>query len=381
MRAYLDNSATTRPTDGVIGDMARAMSDGFYNPSALYAPALSAEKMMNECREKILDSLNAKNARVVFTSGGTESNNIAILGHKPVKRAPVRVAVTSVEHPSVLEPAKALAARGCEAVILNVDASGALDSEQLKHELEKGLTLLCCMHVNNETGAVADIRAISETVRRVSPDTLIHVDGVQGFLHEDVDFSYIDSYSLSAHKICGPKGAGALVLSPRARPSNLVYGGGQESDMRSGTENTYGICGLSRAISDFSGVGDARAKMLRNKLLLSRLLTEGSQDILVNGPLPDAGACHILNVSFMGVGGEVMLHAMEEENVYASTGAACSSKKRHYSRVLTAMGISVERAECAVRFSLSPFTEEAEIEYAAEVALKKYDIHKRFRRR
>ncbi len=381
MHAYLDNSATTRPTDGVISDMARAMSDDFFNPSALYAPALSPEKMMNACREKILRSVNAKNARVVFTSGGTESNNIAILGHKPVKHTSARVAVTAVEHPSVLEPARTLAVRGIETVVLNVNTSGVLDIEQLTRELENGLTLLCCMHVNNETGAINDIHSISETVKRVSPDTLIHVDGVQGFLHEEIDFSLIDSYSISGHKICGPKGIGALVLSSRSRPTSLVHGGGQENDLRSGTENTYGICGLSRAINDLSAIEGAHEKMLKNKLLLAKLLTEHSQDIVINGPSPEVGACHILNVSFMGVGGEVMLHAMEEENVLASTGAACSSKKRHYSRVLTAMGISAERAECAVRFSLSPFTETAEIEYAAEVALKKYDLHKRFRRR
>ena len=381
MQAYLDNSATTRPSARVIDEMTRAMREAYYNPSSLYAPALTPEREMNLCRDKIRRALNAKDASVYFTSGGTESNNLAIIGSVGAMRPPVRAAVSAVEHPSVLEASERLKELGAEVVRIGVNERGELDYAQLARELDRGLNLVSVMQVNNETGAKTDVARLSELVRSRCPLARIHVDGVQGFLREEIDFRRIDLYTLSAHKIHGPKGVGALVVRKGLRLKPLQVGGGQEESVRSGTENTYGIVGLSAAIDEMTAMTDRHEALMRKKLRLIGEMRRRIPGILVNGPDPEEAAAHIVNLSFPGVRGEVMLHALEESGVYASTGSACSSKKRHVSAVLTAMGIPAERAEWALRFSLSPTTGDDEIDYAAEIAQKQYEILKRFQRR
>ncbi len=309
MQAYLDNSATTRPTDGVIDAMARAMREDFYNPSSLYAPAMIPEKQMNLCRDKIRKALHAVDARVIFTSGGTEANNLALFGSIGAMRPPYRAAVSAVEHPSVLEASQRLEEMGCEV------------------------------------------------------------------------FRLIDMYTLSGHKIHAPKGVGALVVRRNLRLKSTHVGGGQEEMYRSGTENTPGIAGLSEAIDEMRKRTDRHETLMSRKLRLVEKMREAVPGLLINGPKPEDGAAHIVNFSFPGVRGEVMLHALEEAGVYASTGSACSSKKRHVSAVLTAMGIPADRAEWALRFSLCPYTTEEEIDYAAKVAGEKYEILKKFQRR
>lgn len=381
MQAYLDNSATTQPSARVIDEMARAMREAYFNPSSLYAPAMGPEKEMNLCRDKIRRALTARDANVYFTSGGTEANNLAIFGSAYAMRQPVRVAVSAVEHPSVLEVSERLKENGIEVVRIGVNEKGELDYGQLEAELDKGLSLVSVMQVNNETGAKLDVERLSKTVRSRSKDTRIHVDGVQGFLREEIDFRLIDLYTLSAHKIHGPKGVGALAVRKGLRLRPVQVGGGQEEAVRSGTENTYGIIGLSAAIDEMTALTDRREALMRKKLRLIDGMRASIPGLLVNGPDPENAAAHIVNLSFPGVRGEVMLHALEEAGVYASTGSACSSKKRHVSAVLTAMGIDPNRAEWALRFSLSPITADEEIDYAVKVAAEKYEILKRFQRR
>lgn len=381
MQAYLDNSATTQPSARVIDEMARAMREAYFNPSSLYAPAMGPEKEMNLCRDKIRRALTARDANVYFTSGGTEANNLAIFGSAYAMRQPVRVAVSAVEHPSVLEASERLKENGIEVVRIGVNEKGELDYGQLEAELDKGLSLVSVMQVNNETGAKLDVERLSKTVRSRSKDTRIHVDGVQGFLREEIDFRLIDLYTLSAHKIHGPKGVGALAVRKGLRLRPVQVGGGQEEAVRSGTENTYGIIGLSAAIDEMTALTDRREALMRKKLRLIDGMRASIPGLLVNGPDPENAAAHIVNLSFPGVRGEVMLHALEEAGVYASTGSACSSKKRHVSAVLTAMGIDPNRAEWALRFSLSPITTDEEIDYAVKVAAEKYEILKRFQRR
>ena len=381
LTSYLDNSATTRPSAGVIDAMTRAMREEYYNPSSLYAPAMIPEGKMNACRDKIREILRAKDARVIFTSGGTEANNLALAGSVGVMRPPYRVAVSSVEHPSVLEAAERLKETGAEVVRIRVDENGVPDYAQLEEELKKGLSLVSCMQVNNETGAKLDVSRLSALVRSVSPDTRIHVDGVQGFLREEMDFRLVDLYTLSAHKIHGPKGVGALVVRKGMRLKPVQVGGGQEDSLRSGTENTYGIIGLKQAMDEMLAMTDRRETLMRKKRRLIEGILAGVPEALINGPKPEDAAAHIVNISFPGVRGEVMLHALEEEGVYASTGSACSSKKRHVSAVLTAMGIPAERAEWALRFSLSPYTSDEEIDRAAKMIAEKYQVLKKFQRR
>ena len=381
MHAYLDNSATTKPSKGVIREMALRMEEMYYNPSSLYKEAFSVEKEINLVRDEIRRTINAKDARVIFTSGGTEGNNLALFGVFGVSRPPVRIAVSAVEHPSILDAADALTKMGAEIVKISVDEKGSLDFDQLSEELEKGLTLVSVMQVNNETGAITDVKKLSETVRERSAKTLIHIDGVQGFLRCPMDFSLCDLYTLSAHKIHGPKGVGALVVKKGVRLSPTHIGGGQEEGLRSGTENTPGIFGLMQAIKEMKAMGDFQNELMKKKLHLIECFKAAVPGILINGPDPEAAAPHIVNFGFPNVRGEVMLHALEENNVFASTGSACSSKKLKVSRVLTEMGVPAKTAEWALRFSLSPYTTIDEINYAAEVVKVKYDILKRFQRR
>ena len=381
MQAYLDNSATTQPSARVIEEMTRAMREAFYNPSSLYAPAMGPEKEMNLCRDKIRRALASRDATVYFTSGGTEANNLALFGSAGVMRPPMRAAVSAVEHPSILEASERLKEYGIEVVRIGVNGRGEIDYNQLEEELARGLSLVSFMQVNNETGAKLDVKRLSDTVRAHSRDTRIHVDGVQGFLREDIDFKLIDMYTLSAHKIHGPKGVGALVVRKGLRLKPVQVGGGQEDAIRSGTENTYGIIGLSCAIDEMLAMKDRHEVLMAKKTLLVNEMRARIPEILINGPEIEEGAPHIVNLGFPGVRGEVMLHALEEDRVYASTGSACSSKKRHVSPVLLAMGIPADKAEWALRFSLSPYTADEEIIYAAETAQKKYEILKRFQRR
>ncbi len=381
MRAYLDNSATTRPSEGVVEAMTRAMRDGYFNPSSLYAPAVEAEKALCACRRRIARALGAEDAVVTFTSGGTEANNLAVLGAMAARRGPARALVAATEHPSVLAAFDELRALGHAVEVIPVDRLGQLDWDALEKALSEGPALVSAMQVNNETGAVLDAERFSRTVRRLAPGALIHVDGVQGFLRLPFDMGWADLYTLSAHKLHGPKGVGALVAGLRVRIKPRQVGGGQERGLRSGTENTPGIAGLKRAIEEIEAMGDVTAPLREKKLRLWAEIRRGAPAAVVFGPAPEAGAPHILSVGFPGVRGEVMLHALEGDGVYVSTGSACSSKKRRVSSVLLAMGIRPEEAECAVRFSLSPNTTEDEIDYAAARAGAQYAVLSKYWRR
>jgi len=380
-QAYLDNSATTRPGENVIEAMAQCMRDGFYNPSSQYAPAVESEKKMAACRTKIARALKVTAEEIFFTSGGTEANNLVILGTALVQRNPGHFIVNATEHPSVLEAFAQVEKMGHRVTYLPVCEDGLPDMAAYEAALADRPVLVSVMQVNNETGAMADIRKMAAMAKKANPKCLFHADGVQGFLRVPIDAKNIDFYTLSAHKIHGPKGTGALYVKKGVRLAPRQIGGGQEKGMRSGTENTPGIAGLSQAIDDMRAVSGLSEELMRKKLLLLDKIRKAVPDALVNGPAPDTAAPHIINISFPGVRGEVMLHALEAKQVYCSTGSACSSKKRHVSAVLTAMGLSADRAEGAIRFSLSPHTTDEEIEYAAACIGECYDLLKQYQRR
>ena len=381
MTVYLDNSATTKPSEGVIKAVTQALSEGFYNPSAMYAPALKVEKQLSARREKIKSALNLRDAQVIFTSGGTESNNLAIRGTLDVSRAPIRVAVSAVEHPSVYEAASELIRDRGELIVLPVTETGAVDLAAVEAELKKGLTLLSVMQVNNETGAVNDIAEIARLKSAYCPDCRLHVDGVQGFLREEIDCKQVDLYTLSAHKIHALKGTGALVARKGLRLKCVNIGGGQENGLRSGTENTPGIAALNQAIEEMSAMPDRHEHMMDLKNRLCSLLRAAVPACTVNGPEPEKGACHILNMSFPGVRGETLLHALEERGVYVSTGSACSARRSKGSRVLNAMNLPQRLSESALRFSLSPYTTKEEIDFAANAVKECYDMLVKYQRR
>ena len=378
-RAYIDNSATTRPCEAAVEAMTRCLREGWHNPSAVYKPAVEALRAMRDARGRLLDAVGGAGCDAVFTSGGTESNNLAILGAVGRMRGRHVVAVSAVEHPSVREAFNTLAARGHDVRVIGVDGAGQLKWDELEAALNDGASLVSCMQVNNETGAVLDATRLHATV---NGRALIHVDGVQGFLRVPFDMKLADLYTVSSHKLHGPKGVGALIVKKGVRLSPQHVGGGQEADLRSGTENTPGIAGMDAAIRELIALGpDMPRRLMAKKLRLMQAVRSAVPDVIVNGPEPGEGAPHILNLGFPGVRGEVMLHALEGEGIYVSTGSACSSKKLKVSGVLTAMGIPPRTAEWAVRFSLSPHTTTEETDYAAQRIGVLYDQLKRFQRR
>ena len=379
MQAYLDNSATTRPCPKAVEAMMNCLTTGFYNPSAVYKPAVEAFQQLRNCRELILKTLHAGEHNLTFTSGGTESNNLAILGSVAKMRGKQIVAVSSVEHPSVRESFEELARLGHEVRTIGVNQQGELDWDALAKALDDGASLVSCMQVNNETGALLDVEKLHALV---NGRALIHVDGVQGFLRVPIELKYVDLYSLSSHKIHGPKGEGALVWRKNVRLAPRQIGGGQENGLRSGTENTPGIAGLGAAVQAMLNLGgDMSQKLMEKKIHLIEAFRTAVPELLINGPEPQKAAPHIVNLSFPGVRGEVMLHALEGMGVYASTGSACSSKKLKVSGVLTNMGIAPSRAEWALRFSLSPHTTIEEIDYAAQCLGTLYAQLKKYARR
>ena len=377
--AYLDNSATTQPCAAAVEAMVRCMTEGFYNPSSVYRPAVDAFRAVRECRETLLRAVHGDGCDLTFTSGGTEANNLAILGSVGRMRGKQVVAVSAVEHPSVREAFEQLRAEGHDVRVIGVTESGELRWDELARALDDGASLVSCMQVNNETGALLDAARLH---RMVNGRALIHVDGVQGFLRVPFEMKYADLYTLSGHKIHGPKGIGALVVRKGVRLAPRQIGGGQENGLRSGTENTPGIAGLRAAAEELMRRQDRLFdELMQKKLHLIEAFRAAVPELMVNGPEPEKAAPHIVNLSFPGVRGEVMLHALEAEGVYASTGSACSSKKLKVSNVLLAMGIAPERAEWALRFSLCPHTTVEEIDEAAEKLRVCYDMLKRFKRR
>ena len=381
MTAYLDNSATTRPS-AAVRELIRELSEsGWYNPSALYKPSLEIQKRMEGVRKTCLKAAGAEGYRLIFTSGGTESDNLALLGHMKTRRTPGEVLISSVEHPAVSACAEELRRMGHRVTEIPACVDGTVDLERLEKMMGKETAMISLMQVNNETGAVEPLEAVSELRRRLCPEAAIHVDGVQGFLRVPIRLKKlgIQSYAFSAHKIHGLKGTGALMLAERHPVKPLIFGGGQEGSLRSGTENTFGILALGKAVEDWQEKDSERIREL--KIRLWEKLKERIPDTRVNGPAPEEGAPHILNVALEPVRSQTMLFALEGDGIYVSAGSACASRKQKISPVLKAMGIPPARADCSLRFSLSRETTEEEIDYAAERAAFHYEMLKKYVRR
>ena len=379
MPIYLDNSATTRPCDAAVAAVTAAMREDYFNPSALYAPALKTEKMMRACREEILQAVHAPaGSSVIFTSGGTESDNLAILGKTVRAHGEGTVLYSAGEHPAVRE---ACLASGLACREIPYDARGLVDLDALSALITPDTVLLCCMQVNNETGAVQPLKEIGALLKKRAPGAHFHVDGVQGFLRLPFDMLHTgaDTYALSGHKIHAPKGIGALVTAPGVSLAARQIGGGQENTLRSGTENTPGIAGLLAAIRQYPKENDMR----ENKLLLWRGIREALPCAAVNGPDPEeeASAPHILNVSLPPVRSETMLHALEGEGIYIGMGSACSSRKQKISAVLKAMHTPQKQAESALRFSLCPDNTAEEMRLTVQALARQYAVLSKFTRR
>lgn len=377
---YLDNSATTRPFDEVIDKMSTCMREEYFNPSAVYAPAMLAGRILTETREAIASQLGGR-VKVVFTSGGTEADNLALLGTaRALRGRKGHFITTKVEHPAILETAAELERLGHSVTYIGVDEEGTVDVDALVDAVREDTALVSVMQVNNEVGAVMPIEEISRRVKEKNPRTLIHVDGVQGFMRVPMHMNRmgVDLYSLSGHKIHGPKGIGALAMSDRARPLCIAFGGGQENGLRSGTENVPGIAGLGQAVRTFARLDDPASDMMELKMRLRDGILQAVPDAKVNGPT--GGAPHILNVTFP-VKGEVLLHALEGAGILCSTGSACASHKKSASHVLTAMGVPDKEIDGALRFSLCPMNTPEEIDETVAQIRKSVEMLRAFKRR
>lgn len=377
---YLDNSATTRPFDEVIDKMSACMREEYFNPSAVYAPAMLAGRILNETRDAIASQLGGR-VKVVFTSGGTEADNLALLGTaRALRGRKGHFITTKVEHPAILETAAELERLGHSVTYIGVDEEGTVDVDALVDAVREDTALVSVMQVNNEVGAVMPIEEISRRVKEKNPRTLIHVDGVQGFMRVPMHMNRmgVDLYSLSGHKIHGPKGIGALAMSDRARPLCIAFGGGQENGLRSGTENVPGIAGLGQAVRAFARLDDPASDMMELKMRLRDGILQAVPDAKVNGPT--GGAPHILNVTFP-VKGEVLLHALEGAGILCSTGSACASHKKSASHVLTAMGVPDKEIDGALRFSLCPMNTPEEIDETVAQIRKSVEMLRAFKRR
>ena len=378
---YLDNSATTRTLESAAQAAFRCMREDFFNPSSAYAPAARLEKRVNEARARLAATLGCRAEEIVYTSGGTESNNMAILGALRAMRGRGRIITSASEHPSVYELFRLLEQRGYQAVYIGTDESGAASLAELAANLTPDTALVSLMHVNNETGAVTDIAAAASLIRSRAPQAVFHVDGVQAYGKLPFGCPPCDLYSVSGHKIHAPKGVGALYVRAGLRFAGGLVGGGQEQDRRSGTTNAPGILGLDAAVAAYAAhqqewVAAMRACKTR---LAERLLS--LPDAYLNGPAPEDGAPHILNVSFPGVRGEVLLHALEQREIYVSTGSACSAHKKGNNRVLAAAGVRGARQEGALRLSLCPFNTLEEMDRAAEEIGRQAAFLRRYQRR
>lgn len=386
MFAYLDNSATTRPFDQAIDAMTRCMRDTYFNPAALYTPAMLAEQAITKAKRGVGESVGATEKDVIFTSGGTESNNLAIIGHMIGQRKDGVILYTAAEHPAVKNACiEAAVLHGQMAREIPLTQSGMVDLVALENMLDSRVRLICVMQVCNETGVIMPLSKVVRLRDRLAPDAAIHVDGVQGYLRTPFSMAdlNVQSYAISAHKVHGPKGVGALILRPGHRVRPILVGGGQQGNLRSGTENTPGAVGFGAAIEHFPHCAYVAAQMKAFKQSMLEKLEAEVQGMMVLGPEPSGpdSAGHILSIAFPPVRAETLVHSLEQEGVLIGTGSACSSKKGKRSFVLTAMKVPPDVIDSTVRISFSPQNTREEVAFAAEKVIEKYQFLSKFRRR
>ena len=368
MEIYLDNSATTKPYQEVVDKMVLALTTQYGNPSSIHKKGIEVEREIKEIRRNIARSLGAKENEIYFTSGGTECNNTIIRSVARLnKKTKNHIISTVIEHPSVLDTLKDLESEGFEVTYLPVDKDGKISIEDLKNAIKKETILVSIMHVNNEIGTIQPIEEIGKYLKSLDEKIYLHVDAVQSYAKIKFRPSRynIDFMSVSGHKLHGPKGIGFMYVKENNRIKPLLTGGGQEIGIRSGTENVPGIYGIGEAVrilnQDLEGTID-KVRGLRD--LLKEEILANIDNVKINSP--EDGVCHVLNVSFRGVRGEVLLHYLEQKEIYVSTGSACSSKKKG-SHVLNAIGLTPDEIEGAIRFSLSDLNTKEEIMQTVEV--------------
>lgn len=385
---YLDNSATTKVFSEVASLVTKVMCEDYGNPSSLHNKGMEAEQYLRYAKDTFAGILKVNAKEVFFTSGGTESDNTALIGVASANmRRGKHIITTKIEHPAILRTCEFLEEQGYEVTYLSVDASGRISLEELEDAIRPDTILVSIMHTNNEIGALEPIAEAGALIKRCNPNTYFHVDAVQGFGKAKIypKKMGIDLLSISGHKIHGPKGVGVLYIGEKVKINPLLRGGGQQNNMRSGTDNVPGVAGMAKAAEMLYQKFDEDYARMRE---LKAYFIEGVrklEDVKINGLLPgcedgSGTACHVVSVSFGGVRSEVLLHSLEEAGIYVSAGSACSSHKRAASATLTAIGVEKRLLESTVRFSFSVETTKEELDYTLQVLYDKIPMLRKYAR-
>lgn len=383
MEAYLDNSATTRVFPEVAELVTKLMLEDYGNPASMHFKGMRAEQYVKRAKEQIAKVLKVNEKEIIFTSGGTEADNLALIGAAMAnRRSGAHLITTRIEHPAVLKTMEYLEGQGFRVTYLPVDKTGRVRLEDLQKSVRQDTILVSVMHTNNEVGAVQPIAELGALIKRMNPRTLFHVDAVQGFGKFRIfpKRMNIDLLTVSGHKIHGPKGVGFLYAGEKVKLHPIVFGGGQQNGMRSGTENVPGIAGLGLACQKvYENLERDNERMYR----LREMLIEGVSDlgnIQINGCPGREGAPHVVSISFRGVRSEVLLHALEDRGICVSAGSACAARHPRPSETLKAIGVERALLESTLRFSLSLFTTEEEIVYTLHTLHETVPVLRRYSR-
>lgn len=391
MNVYLDNAATTRLSEKALEVMKKVYFDDYGNPSSLHGKGLAASTYVQNVRKLISDDLKCMEREVIFTSGGTESNNMALFGTAMAyARSGKHIITTAFEHASVYNPLIALEKQGYEITYLRPDANGQISPEQITDNVRADTIMLSMMMVNNEVGAVLDIKKLSDAAKKVNPNVIVHCDAIQAYPKYKIvpKRDGIDILSVSSHKFGGPKGCGFIYVKDKLKTMPLILGGGQQWNMRSGTENVPGIVGMGAALELYIlKRSEYVEKMYQLKSRFIKSVSE-IEGVTVNAVYSNEQvslderirktAPHIISVSFPKVKSEVFLHALEMKGVFSSSGSACSSNHPAISGSLKAIGVSDEYLDTTLRFSLSPDNTSDEIDYAVKVIKEQLPVYQRF---
>ncbi|MCD7752098.1 MAG: cysteine desulfurase [Lachnospiraceae bacterium] len=384
MEVYLDNSATTACFPQVAELMTHIMCEEYGNPSSMHRKGLNAEHYLKEAKDTLAKILKVQAKEIIFTSGGTESDNLALIGCVSANaRSGRHIITTKIEHPAILETCAYLEKQGVEVTYLPVDSRGVVDVNALRDAIRPDTILVSVMHTNNEIGSLQPIAKIGQIIKEKNPKCLFHVDAVQGFGKARIypKKMHIDLLSVSAHKIHGPKGVGMLYIDEKVRIVPIIFGGGQQKNMRSGTENVPGIAGMALAAKLLYEHLDEEVTAL---YALRQYFIDGLvkiPDTQVNGCAGGESAPHVVSYSVRGVRSEVLLHALEDKGIYVSAGSACASNHPQTSRTLMAIGLDKALWDSTIRFSMSVMTTREEIDYTLQTLRELIPMLRRYTRR
>ena len=383
MDVYFDNSATTKVLAPVADLVMKVMTEDYGNPSAKHGKGMRAEQYIKEAAEIIAGTLKVSPKEIVFTSGGSESNNMALIETAMAnRRAGNHIISTAIEHASVYNPLAYLEEQGFEVTYLPVDHNGHISLEDLERAVRRETILVSVMYVNNEIGAVEPVEEIAKLIHKINPAILLHVDAIQAYGKFVIrpKRQGIDLLSVSGHKIHAPKGIGFLYVDSRVKIKPLIYGGGQQRGLRSGTENVPGIAGLGAAAREMYRDHSERLKRMYEikDYMISRL--GEAEGTTVNSLPGDQSAPQIVSASFSGVRSEVLLHALEEKGIYVSSGSACSSNHPAVSGTLKGIGVKKELLDSTLRFSFGVFNTKDEVDYCISVLQELLPVLRRYQR-